>query len=279
MKRLWLVLWLLGHVAGAHADTALGEACWDGVAAEGPLIAAWSGKLLLVSSDAGARFRAARVGEVGAVALGGGRLYVSRGRSLEDGPRRRRLPFEPTVLAAGPGGRLAAAALVDEKDGSTVVVARSSDGGETWQKLPSPHALGLEPGCCSENSSKGIVGLTLLLDDAGGLEIYGADDNCQFNYTPWRYRWSGHGWQELDSQLSDDDYCHGRAPQLARRGGATFAVKCQRLASLDGRSERPAPPDAMALAFGGDGRALVISEGRLLRGEDHGWTTLLACAR
>src|SRR5436305_1024263 len=102
MKRLSLWLWLLGHVACADSSidsgmplatgsrqlprlaplgSPIGQACWDGVAASGPLIAAWSEKLLLVSSDGGDRFRAARTGELGTVALGGGRLYVTRGKS------------------------------------------------------------------------------------------------------------------------------------------------------------------------------------------------------
>jgi hypothetical protein len=84
-------------------------------------------------------------------------------------------PFAPASLAATRGW-VAAAAIVDD---GQVAVARSSDGGNSWQELPSPR---------TSMSSR----LTLSIDEGGNVEIQGAEE-----HESWRYRWSNHHWQEL----------------------------------------------------------------------------------
>jgi hypothetical protein len=74
----------------------------------------------------------------------------------------RRLPFVPDSLAAS--GRWWAALRVEE----AVLVARSADGGRSWQKLPSPQKGG-----------------ELSIDADGTVEIEGSE---------WHYRWSEGRW-------------------------------------------------------------------------------------
>jgi hypothetical protein len=104
-------------------------------------------------------------------------------------------PFTPVALAASRKW-LAAASIRDGDREDQLVVMRSSDGGASWQKLPSPHSLATWPTCCSENAAKQMVGVRLSVGDDGSVEVSGGDDNCGFAETGWRYRWSGGRWQE-----------------------------------------------------------------------------------
>lgn len=289
-------------LAGALSGAARGDASislerglpcgpWSGVAAAGRTIAAWSGAHLVVSRDGGGTFHELAGGaqEIDAAAVDPGEtVYAARGLALEvhaaDGRRAlRTLPFSARSLAAG-GAWLVAVGTADAEDDhrEELVLARSRDRGASFFRVPSPHAVGTWPGCCSENSRKQIAAAAVAVSEDGAIDVFGTDDDCSFAYTPWRYRRRGGRWEAQPTPF-DPDEPDDRALPVTAHGGEVLVARRGNLIHLGARRFAALGellPGASALAFDGGGQPIVVDGRRIVRGvtsASHTLATAPAC--